>query len=216
MKRLVLFLAMLFVAVSLFAQVPLPEHQFAAGRWGWVGSRLYQNDANAPLAKMNLRAPQSGPMIYEFNVRYENGLQNGHGGFGIHLFVDTPFNGPSWGVGRSILLWLNYDENPVTAGFPRGFTAQIYRSLNNSSMELLDNFDLNWALDLLTWDDLLYIVPVRIWVNGNTGEVRVFDPTDPALSYYWFFYIDQRYLPLRGDWIAVRTNGISVSFGIDF
>ena len=213
MKRSILFLALVLVAVSLFAQVPLPEHQFAAGQWNWIGSRLYQNDANARLAKLNLRAAQSGPMIYEFNVRYENGLQDGHGGLGLHLFVDNALNAPSWGAGRSILLWLNYDENPVSPGFPRGFTAQVYRSFNNSYMELLESFDLNWALDFLTWDDLNYLVPVRIWANGDTGEVRVFDPTDPFMSFYWFFYINQRLLPLRGNWVAFRTNGIGLSIG---
>ena len=131
MKRFFLFFLVLGLGTALFAQVQLPEHQFASGRWGLTGPRLYQNDANAPLAKMNLRAPQSGPMLYEFNVRYEDGLQNGHGGFGIHAYVDNAFNGPSWGAGRSILLWLNYDENPATRGFPQGFTAQIYRSLTN-------------------------------------------------------------------------------------
>ena len=216
MKRFILFLAVMFVAASLFAQVPLPEHQFAAGQWSWIGSRLYQNDARAPLAKMNLRAPQSGAMIYEFNVRYEDGLQDGHGGFGIHISMDNAINRASWGAGRSILLWLNYDENPVTSGFPRGFTAQIYRSVNNSYMELIENFDLNWALDLLTWDDLNYIISVRIWVNGDSGEIRVYDPTDPSLSYYWYFYVPQRDLPLRGNWVALRTNGLRLSFGADF
>ena len=213
MKRFVLFLAVLFTAVALFAQVPLPEHQFASGEWRWVGNRLFQNDANARLAKMNLYAPQSGPMIYEFNVRYEGGLEDGHGGFGLHVFMDQPHPRASWGAGRSYLLWLNYDENPVTPGFPRGFTAQIYRSLSNTQMELVESFDLNWALDFLTWDDLLHPVPVKIWIDGNTGEIRVYDPSDPALEFYWFFYV-RRNLPLRGDWIALRTNGIRLSFGL--
>jgi len=214
MKRFVLLLAVMLVAASLFAQVQLPEHQFAAGQWGFVGPRLYQNDVRAPLAKMNLRAPQSGPMIYEFNVRYEDGLQDGHGGFGLHVFADSAYNGASWGVGKSYLLWLNYDERPVTRGFPSGFTAQVYKSLTNTQMNLVENFDLNWALDYITWNDLMHSVPVKIWINGDTGEVRVYDPSDPALATYWVFNIDRRDLPLRGNWVALRTNGVKLSFGM--
>ena len=214
MKRLVLFMVLMCAAVTLFAQVNLPEHQFASGRWGFIGSRLYQQDTNARLAKMNMRIAQSGPMIYEFNVRYEDGLQDGHGGFGIHVFVDAPHPRESWGAGRSILLWLNYDEHPATTGFPTGFTAQIYRSISNSQMNLIQSFDLNWALEYITWDDLNNPVPVKIWIDGTTGEVRVYDPSDPILADYWFFHIPQSDLPLRGDWIALRTNGISLSLGM--
>jgi hypothetical protein len=201
------------IAVSLFAQV-LPQHQFASGNWSLSGNRLYQNDANARLAKVNMLIPQSGTMVYEFNVKYEGGIEDGHGGFGIHVFVDAPHPRESWGAGNSILLWLNYDENPVTPGFIRGFSAQVYRSRSNTQMDLLESYDLNWALDFITWDDLAYPVPVKIWVNGNTGEIRVYDPSDPILADYWYFYIPQRDLPLRGDWIAIRTNGMSVSFGM--
>jgi hypothetical protein len=214
MKRLLIFLALICAATTLFAQVALPEHQFAAGRWGFVGTRLYQNDTTAGLAKMNLRIPQSGPMLYEFTARYEDGLQDGHGGFGLHIYGDSAYNGPSWGAGKSILLWLNYDEKPVTRGFPTGFTAQIYRSVTNSQMELLDSFDLNWTLPYITWDDLRQPVPIKIWINGETGEVRVYDPSDPTLTGYFYFNLPQRDLPLRGNWVSLRTNGASLSFGM--
>ena len=214
MKRLLIFLALICAAATLFAQVPLPEHQFAAGRWGFIGSRLYQNDIKAGLAKVNIRVPQSGPMIYEFNAQYVDGLQDGHGGFGVHLFADRAFNGPSWGVGISYLFWLNYDENPVTPGFPKGFSAQVYRSRTNSIMDLVASFDLNQFLPYITWEDITRPVPIRIYVNGNTGEVRIYDPTDLTWTYYWYFYLDQKDLPLKGDWIALRTNGASLSFGL--
>jgi len=214
MKRLLIFLALICAAATLFAQVPLPEHQFAAGSWNFVGSRLYQTDAKAGLAKANIRIPQSSAMIYEFNVRYEDGLQDGHGGLGIHLFVDNAFNGRSWGAGKSFLLWLNYDENPVTRGFVRGFSAQVYRSVSNSVMDLIANYDLNQYLPYITWDDVTGIVPVRIYANGDTGEVRVYDPTDPDWLSYFFFYLPRSDLPVRGNWISIRTNGASVSFGM--
>ena len=214
MKRFFLFLLVLGVGVSLFAQVQLPEHQFASGNWGFIGSRLFQNDANARLAKLNVRAPQSGPMIYEFNVRYEDGIQDGHGGFGIHVFADSAYNGASWGVGNSYLLWLNYDERPITRGIPRGFSAQLYRSTSNSSMDLIESYDLNEYVYLLTWENCgANSVPAKIWVDGNTGEVRVYDPTDPDGLGYFYLYLPSR--SLRGNWVSIRTNGLKLSFGMD-
>jgi len=213
MKRLILLLLILGVGVSLFAQVQLPEHHFASGRWNFVGERLFQSDTGARLAKVNILAPQSGPMIYEFNVRYEDGIQDGHGGFGIHVFANDILNRASWGSGQSYLLWLNYDEAPITRGIPRGFSAQIYRSVTNSYMELIDSIDLNQYAYLLTWENCAAnSVPARIWIDGNSGEVRVFDPTDPTWNYYFYFFLPAR--NLRGNWVSLRTNGLSVSFGM--
>lgn len=212
MKRFLLFFLILGVSVTLFAQVQLPQHQFAAGKWAMVGDRLFQNDANERLAKVNLRAPQSGPMIYEFNARYESGIEDGQGGFGLHIFANNVVPFASWGSGESYLLWLNYDENPVTRGFPKGFTAQVYRSVSNSRMELIESFDLNQYANLLTYENCANPVPGKIWVDGNTGEVRVYDPTDPALQDYFYFYLPAR--NLRGDWVSLRTNGLKLSFGM--
>ena len=215
MKRLVLFILILGLGVSLFAQVQLPEHQFASGSWQFIGDRLYQNDANARLAKLNVRAPQSGPMIYEFNVRYEDGVEDGHGGFGIHIFADEALNGASWGSGQSYLLWLNYDENPITRGIPRGFSAQLYRSITHSRMDLLESFDLNEYAYLLTYENCAANpVPAKIWVNGDTGEVRVYDPTDPDMESYFYFYLSRNDVPFSGNWLSLRTNGIKLSFGM--
>ncbi|MDR0464590.1 MAG: hypothetical protein LBG94_05675 [Treponema sp.] len=214
MKRLVLLLLVLGIAASLFAQV-LPQHQFASGNWGLSSNRLYQNDANARLAKVNMQIPQSGTMMYPFNVRYEGGFEDGHGGFGIHIFMDTAFNGASWGAGNSYLLWLNYDEHPIAnSGIPYGLSAQVYKSVNNSTMNMVGNFPLNeYTPYLLASGILSQPIPVNIMVNGNTGEVRVYDPTDSTGKFYFYFNLDQRDLPLRGNWIALRTNGLKASFG---
>jgi len=214
MKRLVLLLLVMGIAASLFAQV-LPTHQFASGSWGLSGSRLYQNDVNARLAKVNMQIPQSGTMLYPFNVRYEGGFEDGHGGFGIHIFMDTAFNGASWGAGNSYLLWLNYDENPIAnSSIPRGLSAQVYRSRSNSVMDLVGNFPLNDYTNYLIRSGILsQNIPVKIMVNGNTGEVRIYDPTDTSGNFYFYFNLDQRDLPLKGNWIALRTNGLKVSFG---
>jgi hypothetical protein len=203
------------MAVSLFAQVDLPLHRFANGKWDFSGTRLYQNDAKARLAKVNIQVPQKGPMVYDFNVRYEDGVQDGHGGVGLHIFADSVYNGASWGSGKSYLLWLNYDENPLSRDIPKGFSAQVYKSLSNSRMELVRSVDLNQYRPLLTTENLSYPVPFRIWVNGDTGEVRVYDPTAPNMnSNYFYFYIDSKDLPLRGNWVALRTNGLKLSFGL--
>ena len=215
MKRLILFLLVFGIGASLFAQVQLPEYHFASGRWAFNGDRLFQNDANARLAKVNIFAPQSGPMVYDFNVRYEGGIEDGHGGFGIHIFVNNVLNSASWGSGSSYLLWLNYDERPITKGIPAGFSAQVYKSYTNSYMELVQSIDLNQYAYLLTYDNCAaQPVHAKIWVDGNTGEVRVYDPTDPTGNYYFYFYLNRRDLPLRGNWVSLRTNGLKLSFGM--
>jgi len=214
MKRFVLFLLVLTAAVTLFAQVQLPEYRFASGNWVFSGDRLFQNDARARLAKANVRVPQSGPMIYEFNVRYEAGAEDGQGGFGLHIFAEDIYHRASWGSGVSYLLWLNYDENPVTKGIPRGFSAQVYRSYSSAQMDLVESVDLNEFAYLLTDENLAEPVPFRIWADGNTGEVRIYDPTDPDGEFYFYFFMNRKDLPIKGNWVSLRTNGIKLSFGL--
>jgi hypothetical protein len=212
MKRLVLFLAVIAVSAAAYAQVALPQYTVASGSWNLLGNRLYQNDEKARLAKVNIPVPQEGPMLYEFNARYESGGEDGHGGFGIHVFADRIVNSPSWGSGRSYLLWLNYDENPDNSRIPAGLSAQVYHSFTNSYMELVDSVDLNEYADIVTEEDLNYPVPFKILVDGTSGEVRVYDPADPDLEDYFYFYINPRELPLKGSWISLRTNGVNLSF----
>jgi hypothetical protein len=211
MKKMVLLPALFAVGTALFAQVNLPEYRFAAGNWALSGQRLYQNDVNARLAKMNVRIPQSGAMMYEFDARYEGGGEDGHGGFGLHIFLDAPYNGVSWGAGSSYLLWLNYDEKPLSKDIPAGLSGQLYRSYSNSRMELVKSYDLNSYANLLTEDNLAYPVHFKIIADGDTGEVRVYDPTVSDGSYY-VLYLDKKDLPVKGDWIALRTNGLKMSF----
>jgi hypothetical protein len=214
MKRLVLLVAVLVSASVLFAQSMIPEYSFASGSWRFSGDRLYQNDEGAPLAKANFRIPQEGPMLYEFNARYESGGEDGHGGFGLHVFADSVLGRASWGSGRSYLLWLNYDESPSNPQIPQGLSAQVYRSLSNSYMELVDSVDLNEYADYVTEEDLNSPVPFKILVDGASGEVRVYDPTDPDFADYFYFNISPRDIPLRGNWVSLRTNGVNLSFAM--
>jgi hypothetical protein len=208
---MVLVMALLAAGTLVFAQVNLPEHNFVSGRWNVSGGRLYQNDETARLAKVNIRAPQEGAMIYEFDARYEGGAEDGHGGFGLHIFVDNSFDNVSWGAGHSYLLWLNYDEKPINSAIHAGLSAQIYRSSSNSVMELIESFDLNEFADLLTEENLSEPVPFKIIADGNTGVVQIYDPTMLDDSYYEI-NLDRRYLPLKGNWAVLRTNGIRMSF----
>jgi len=215
MKRSVFFILITGITMSVFAQAKVPEYTFASGSWKFIGSRLYQNDANAKLAKVNFKAPQNGPMLYEFNVRYEGGAEDGHGGVGIHIFVDKAINKASWGAGKSWLLWLNYDKKPLSKSTPAGLSAQIYRSISNSRMELIASFPLTDYEPFLTDENLASPVTFRIIANGDTGEVRIYDPTDPYNKKYFYFVIDKKDLPLKGNYVAIRTNGIKLSFALE-
>jgi hypothetical protein len=214
MKRVVLFLMVVGMASMLYAQNQVPAYRFASGSWRFVGERLLQSDANARLAKVNFTVPQNGPMIYEFNARYESGAEDGHGGFGVHIFADNVIDRASWGCGNSYLLWINYDENPITRGIPKGLSAQVYRSYTNSWMELVDSVDLNEYAYLLTEENLSAPVPVKLSVNGDTGEVQIADPRDSGLQDYFYFYLDSKDIPLKGNYVALRTNGMNLSFAI--
>ena len=215
MKRFVLFVLVMGIAMSISAQVKVPDYTFASGSWRFTGSRLYQNDAKARLAKVNFRVPQSGIMIYQFNVQYEGGAEDGHGGFGLHIFVDSALNKASWGAGKSWLLWLNYDEKPLSKDIPAGLSAQIYRSITNSRMLLIDSVPLTEYEPLLTDENLDSPITFKIIADGNTGEIRVYDPTDPDNRTYFYFFIDKKDLPLKGSYVALRTNGIKLSFALE-
>jgi hypothetical protein len=79
-------------------------------------------------------------------------------------------------------------------------------------MELVESFDLNEYAGRWSFADLSVPVRMRILADGDTGEMRIYDPFDPAGETYYVFYADKNDLPLRGDWVALRTNGIVLSF----
>jgi hypothetical protein len=212
MKKMVIVLVLLFATWTFaFSQVNLPEHRFVAGNWTVSGDRLYQNDEKAGLAKMNVKFPQDGAILYEFSARYEGGAEDGHGGFGLHFFAKSEFAYPSWGADQSYLIWLNYDEKPSDRNIPAGLSAQVYYSHTNTYMELLQSFDLNEYDPLLTDENLAEPVYFKIIVDGNTGVIQVFDPTTDDGSYY-AIQLNTNNRPLKGDWIVLRTNGIKLSF----
>ncbi|MCL2270567.1 MAG: hypothetical protein FWC24_04405 [Treponema sp.] len=212
MKKMALALALISVGMFVYAQANLPEYYPVSGKWASSGGRLYQNDESARLAKANIPALQdSEVMIYEFDARYEGGAEDGHGGFGLHIFVDTAHNSASWGAGKSYLIWLNYDETPQNKNIQPGLSAQLYRSLSNSQMELVESFDMNDYADLLTDENLAEPVFFKIIADASTGEIHVYDPTTEEEVYY-VLNMDENNLPITGKWVVLRTNGMKMSF----
>jgi hypothetical protein len=216
MKKTLAFLAVLLVFGAfasaesvVFEQdfsksIMLPKSQ---GDWEVIGGRLYQNDEDERLAKVNVMARQSGEMQYEFNVRYEGGgFKDLMGGFGIHIFVDNPWDGMSWGNGDSFLLWLNYDPAPTYG--PKGFSAQIYKSTSETQMVLVGHFDLNSYAYLLNASNLNVVIPARIKINGTTGSVWVESPLSPGYGYRFSLGSSLG----RGNYVALRTNSLALSF----
>ncbi len=160
--------------------------------------------------------------------------QRFHAGFGVHVGLRDPLlERQSWGAGDGYLLWLNLDTRPATLeDYPdhSGFRAQVYRSESPVSMDLLSepwvsqvfgqstlSIDLFQALQAagitLTVADvepfLGEILPIRIRVDTNTGEVSVADPTAPVR---YRIPLDPEVLR-RGEYISLRTNSLAASFG---
>jgi hypothetical protein len=183
--------------------------QPAAGKWVVKSGGLYQMDAEEPLAKINRAVSQSGAMQYEFDVKYVDGGQDGHAGFGIHVFVDKAHNGRSWGNGESILLWLNYDVNTEDKTH-YGFRAQVYKSLSHARMELMEDYNIRIPTSSLKREYLGLTIPVKIKLFPDTGEVRVYNPA--RKNYYYRFYLPGFATGARGSYISLRTNSLAVMF----
>jgi predicted small secreted protein len=78
-------------------------------------------------------------------------------------------------------------------------------------MELVESFDLNRYAELLTDENLARPVYFKIIADARTGEIRIYNPVDGNLSYY-VLNMDKGVLPIKGDWIVLRTNGMRMSF----
>lgn len=214
MKKKLFLCVLVMIALTglqmLFADSHLPYHQFAEGDWTLKGDRLYQNDKDAGLAKVNIKIPQDGTMKYSFNVRYEGGMADLHGGFGIHVFADSVYPKKSWGCDNSYLFWLNYDANPLSKSIPRGLSAQVYKSSSHSRMNLVESIDLNKYASIIENAGPDTLLPITIIINGKTGVVRISNPMNPDSFITFTLDIDKA---LQGNWIALRTNGMAASFG---
>jgi hypothetical protein len=212
MKRIVsVFVGLLLLSSALSAGTAR-GYKAEAGDWELMGNRLYQRDNSTGALVAHIEAPQEGLMVYNFNVRYEGGADTDRqGGFGVHIFVSNPSDiKNSWGDGKSVLLWLNYDADPVLKEIPAGLSAEIYHSSNNSLMDLVGAYDLNALASVLSPEVADAVIPVRLTVNGSTGEAWIQSPLDSGVKYS--FNLGEK--NLRGDYVSLRTNGMAVSFGM--
>jgi len=178
------------------------------GDWKITSSQLTQRNLNAGMAKANINAVQNGTMVYEFKAKYIDGLSDGKGGFGIHVFVDKPAPGKAWGEGDSYLLWINYDESPASATTPKGLSAQIYKSETNSRMNLVQSVSLK-AVEPMLKQYLGYTLPIKIVIDGKSGMAKVYDPF--KADYYYKFPLSSD-TPLTGNYVSLRTNSLAVAF----
>ena len=205
---LIVLFVVLVLPIGLFAA---DDYGFTYGDWEIDGNRVYQNDVETGIAKAWLAYPQKGVVEYNFNVRYEDGLfEDGHAGFGIHIFVDKPAKGFSWGEGKSYLLWFNYDQKPLSKDIPAGLSAQIYKSNANWEMELLQSIDLSSLEKVILRYPKGTKLPVKIQADGRTGVVKIYDPVNAGI-YYPVKLNNTR--PLSGNYVTLRTNSAAFSFG---
>ncbi|MDC7234178.1 MAG: hypothetical protein PQJ58_13165 [Spirochaetales bacterium] len=207
MKQVVLILICLTVIFS--ANVFADDFKVNASYGDWeISSSRLKSDADSSMAKLNIYVPQENTMVYEFNASYAGGLSDGHGGFGLHVFVDKPAKAKAWGEGDSYLLWINYDENPVDNGTPKGLSAQIYKSESNSRMELVQSVSLA-AIEKLVYNNMDKKLPIKLVIDGNSGMAKVYDPFKADYAYTFPLTSDT---PMKGDYVSVRTNSLSVAF----
>jgi hypothetical protein len=203
MKRLIVLLCLLFLIVPafLFSQ-NLDGWTAAYGDWKMVGDRLVQSSTKAGMAQAYMRLPQSGIMEYEFDVKYA---------FGFHIGIDNAARGKSWGNGKSFLLWLTLDPKFYGGS---GVYGQAYYSETNSIMYMIHppkayELPMDRLADINLDRMEMYALPIRVRVNYNTGDVKIWDPT--IENYYYRFNLGG---PIRGgNYISVRTNSLAASFG---
>ncbi len=206
--KITLFLCLALLLITpLFSEIPSIKPSY--GDWEIMGNRLYQNDLKAGMAKANLPMGQDGIVTYNFNVKYVDGIQDGMGGFGIHVFVDKPAAGKAYGEGNSYLLWLNYDEKPQSSSVPAGLSAQIYKSSSYTNMKLVQAVSLK-SIEPVIAQYMDKTLPVKMEINSRTGMGKVFDPFDD--SRYFVFSLGNT-APVSGDYVTLRTNSLGVSFG---
>jgi hypothetical protein len=183
-----------------------------SGNWKSVNGRLAQTDAMATIAMATAKAPQSGTMLYEFDVEYIGGGEDDYAGFGFHIGVSNPSRQRSWGNGRSMLAWVTFD--PDVYGWPGAFI-HVYQSHGPIKMGLYptgniiedgDSFPVNE--EYLKYEYLAYNVPVKLALDFNTGKGRFYDPFAPDRYYFPF---DLGASIASGDYFTFRTNSVSLS-----
>lgn len=208
MKKRIFILTCFCLLAAAFLQAETPSILTGYGDWSVRDGKLYQSNPKAGMAKAAFPLSDAREMTLKFKVGYvEGGVEDAHGGFGVHLYVDEPTSKRAWGEGESYLLWLNYDGNPSKSDIPAGLSAQVYKSKNNYTMELLKSYDLNAYTKYITSKDI--ILPLELKINRNSGRIEVTDPLNNN-RYYYFTLPDTK--PLNGKYGVLRTNGVALKF----
>ncbi|MBN1698674.1 MAG: hypothetical protein JW881_14255 [Spirochaetales bacterium] len=186
------------------------------GSWTIKNGVLVQEDTADTMTHSARMVKQEGIMEYEFDCFYRGGLSDRYGGFGIHICIDSPTSGRSWGMGRSFLLWMTFD--PKAYGRDDCFFLQVYRSTSPVHMDFLhnkkgDEYPLD--PDILSPEDFTATgrdndhLRFRIRIDCTNGKGRFYHPRKP--EYYYPFDLDTVIQP--GMYISFRTNSLSI--GID-
>ena len=198
-----------FIALPIYADFQKVAFGTQEGNWIISDNRYIQEDEIAPRAKAWVKVNQDSDMVYEFTMRYEGGIEDGHGGVGLHILADQNLEkGISWGLSDSWLFWLNYDVSPGNSEIPRGLSAQVYKSRDDSNMELFASIPLNQYEEILE-SNLDTRIPVSIRYYSGTGRVTIADPTGDSMGWY----VDlPDFSNETGSYVAARTNGVAVSF----
>jgi hypothetical protein len=237
-RFLALLVVGLVLSPILLVAQTLVDTTFASGLGGWTGSngtwavrdgRLVQSDVAGAMTKCYIRVPQSGVMRYEFDVMYVTGGEtDGYGAFGLHVFVDSLIPSKSWGNGKSTLFWVTFDPKAygVNAQSGTAFYGQVYKSATNIDMNLYPGAYSHVPIPAvspatggpwMTWvypvgnyriPNPLVPVKVKIDVDTNAGEARVWDPV--YTDYYYRVPLDRSIT--RGEYIVLRTSSVSMSF----
>lgn len=221
------FLALLFVTISALSAQPVVTDTFSSlsgwtpvhGTWK-ADNALIQSNIKTGLAMINRKLPQSGVYQLEYTASYLSGgfadqraadMGKYHAGFGLHIGIDKPAKGPSWGNGKSYLLWFNLDTIvPPTSAF-YGLRAQVYKSVSNSIMTLMSEYNEELIPADLIQENIPYLsesLYFKMIVDTDSGEVKVFDPT--LEDHYYSLYLEPSLL--KGSYIALRTNTVSIAF----
>lgn len=193
----------------------MPVH----GSWSAKGA-LVQSDTKTGLAMINRKLPQSGSYQLDYTATYLDGgytdqkaafMGKYHGGFGMHIGIDKPATSVSWGNGESYLLWFNLDTEVPESSPYYGLRAQVYKSVSNSVMNLMEDYNVEILPQDVVEANLDYLsVPLQVTmiVDTDSGEIQVFDPTEEDA--YYSVYLDPAVL--KGSYVSFRTNALSMSF----
>jgi hypothetical protein len=185
----------------------------SSGTWETTDGELYQLDAAERIATVTRIVRQSGELLYEFDLRYLKGFDDGYGGFGIHILIDAPTGLRSWGQNASYLLWITHDMDEYKTP---DLHAHVYRSTGITRMDYHrmegDEYRIPPAiLSVAAMEQRAHSgepIRVRFLVDTVAGTGMLYHPDRNGVYYDLDFGTSLG----GGSYIALRTNSLSVAF----